>query len=89
MLKTRYNFLLCVSSVESMFTSEGSFTYGQYIFPDSTDNLFKDEMIKSIKNFSFSKSINNLKIEVSDVDNVAILGSAALYYDGKKIIFHY
>jgi len=37
MLKTRYNFLLCVGFVESMFTSEGSFTYGQYIFPDSTE----------------------------------------------------
>jgi glucokinase len=44
-------------------------------------NLFKDEMFRSINNFSYSKSINNLRIEVSEIDNVAILGAAALYYD--------
>ena len=48
--------------------------------------LYRDEMFKAINTFSYSKSINNLKIEVSAIDNVAILGAAALYYDNNKFI---
>ncbi|MHB8337343.1 MAG: ROK family protein [Ignavibacteriaceae bacterium] len=48
-------------------------------------NLFKDEMFRSINNFAYSKTINKLKIEVSVIDNVAILGAAALYYDDNNI----
>ena len=44
-------------------------------------NLFKEKMYKSISNFSYPKSIENLKIEISEIDNVAILGAAALYYN--------
>lgn len=44
-------------------------------------NLFKDEMFKSISDFSYPKSIDNLIIEVSEIENVAILGAAALYYN--------
>lgn len=47
-------------------------------------HLFKDEMYKSISDFSFSKSINNINIEVSEVENVAVLGAAALYYDNDR-----
>ncbi|HEY9166530.1 MAG TPA: ROK family protein [Candidatus Kryptonia bacterium] len=43
--------------------------------------LFKNEMFESISDFAYSRSIQNIKIEVSEVENVAILGAAALYYD--------
>ncbi len=43
--------------------------------------LFKDEMYKTIGTFAYSKSISNIKIEVSEMANVAILGAAALYHD--------
>lgn len=44
-------------------------------------DLFKNEMYKSISDFSYPKSIDNLIIEVSEIENVAILGAAALYYN--------
>ena len=47
-------------------------------------NYFKDEMYKSISSFYYSKSIENIKIEVSEIDNISILGAAALYYDNIK-----
>ena len=47
-------------------------------------DFFKDEMFKSIKNFAYAKSVLNIKIKVSEIDNVAILGAAALYYDEMK-----
>ena len=40
MLKTRYYFLLCAGFVGSMFTSGGSFVYGQDISPDSSAQFF-------------------------------------------------
>jgi glucokinase len=43
--------------------------------------FFKDEMWKSIRNFSYSKSVDKIKVEVSDKENIAILGAAALYFD--------
>ena len=43
--------------------------------------LFKDQMLKAISTFGYSNSVSNLKIEVSEAANVAILGAAALYYD--------
>ncbi len=45
--------------------------------------FFKDEMWKSIKNFSYSKSIDKIRIEVSEKENIAILGAAALYFDAQ------
>jgi len=45
-------------------------------------DLFEKEMYHSISNFVYRKSIENLIIEVSETENVAILGAAALYYDG-------
>lgn len=47
-------------------------------------NYFKDEMYKSISSFYYSKSIENIKIEVSEVENISILGAAALYYDNLR-----
>lgn len=47
-------------------------------------NLFKNGMYKSISNFAYTKSIDNLVIDVSEIQNVSILGAAALYYDQTK-----
>ena len=44
--------------------------------------MFKNEIYESIKGFAYPKSVDNLVIEVSEIQNVAILGAAALYYDG-------
>lgn len=46
--------------------------------------FFKDEMWKSIKNFPYSKSVEKIKIEVSEKENIAILGAAALYYNAEN-----
>jgi len=43
---------------------------------------FRTEMYKSIMGFSYSNSVNNLLIEVSEIENVAVLGAAALCYNG-------
>lgn len=43
---------------------------------------FKESMFESISHFSYAKSISNIKIEVSEIENVAILGAAALYHNG-------
>lgn len=46
--------------------------------------FFKDAMWESIQSFAYSNSIKSLKIEVSELENIAILGAAALYYDAHK-----
>src|SRR5882724_538042 len=43
--------------------------------------FFQQEMWKQIKTCAFTKSVENLKIEISELENSAILGAAALYYD--------
>ncbi len=47
-------------------------------------DVFKNEMYKSIKSFAYAKSIDNIIIEVSEINNIAILGAAALYYDDMR-----
>ena len=42
---------------------------------------FQKEMWKSINTFAYPKSLEKLKIEVSEKEHIAILGAAALYYD--------
>ncbi len=44
---------------------------------------FKDNMRKSIKEFAYKKSAEKIKIEVSEINHIAIMGAAALYYDAK------
>lgn len=46
--------------------------------------FFKTEMWNVIKSFVYSKSRDGIKIETSDVEHVAILGAAALYYDATQ-----
>jgi len=43
--------------------------------------FFKDNMWKRIHTLAYSKSVEKLVIEVSTLQNAAILGAAALYYD--------
>lgn len=43
--------------------------------------FFKDKMWEVVNTFAYSQSLKNLKIEVSELDQVAILGAAALYYN--------
>ncbi|MGC4034763.1 MAG: ROK family protein [Chitinophagaceae bacterium] len=45
---------------------------------------FHENMWKRIRTFAFSKSLEKLRIELSDLDNSGILGAAALYYDSLK-----
>jgi glucokinase len=45
--------------------------------------LFQGTMWESVRDFVFPHSIRNLKIEVSDVENIPILGAAALLYDAE------
>ncbi|MCH7681170.1 ROK family protein [candidate division KSB1 bacterium] len=46
--------------------------------------FFEEAMWESIESFKYSNSIKRLKIEVSELDHIAILGAAALYYDAEK-----
>ncbi|MCB0747965.1 MAG: ROK family protein [Ignavibacteriae bacterium] len=45
---------------------------------------FQDEMWKAIKSFAYSKSVKNIKIEISEIENIAILGAAALMLDANR-----
>jgi len=46
--------------------------------------FFKDKMWERINTFAFQQSVKRLVIEPSEVEQVAILGSAALYYDAVR-----
>jgi glucokinase len=45
--------------------------------------FFNEAMWESIGSFAFSTSVKSLKIEVSELEHVAILGAAALHYDAE------
>jgi len=46
--------------------------------------FFKNSMTESLKKHIFKKSYSKLKIEPSDMEHIAILGAASLYYDSLK-----
>jgi glucokinase len=46
--------------------------------------FYKDSMWKSIESFAYSNSLQKLIIDVSELEQVAILGAAALFYDATK-----
>lgn len=50
----------------------------------SAYSLFEKVMWERIHTFGFPKSIENLKIEISTLENSGILGAAALYQDAKS-----
>lgn len=45
--------------------------------------FFREAMWESIRSFAYSNSIKTLKIAVSELEHVAILGAAALHYDAE------
>jgi glucokinase len=45
---------------------------------------FQETMWRRIKTFAFTKSLDHLKIEISELENSGILGAAALYHDFSK-----
>ncbi len=45
---------------------------------------FKDSLWKKLQSFPYKRSIENLAIEKSENDNIALLGAAALYMDALK-----
>jgi len=46
--------------------------------------FFRDELLESLNGFAYARARGRLRVEVSDTENVAILGAAALYYDALK-----
>lgn len=47
-------------------------------------NYFQQKMWDSINNFKYSISLKKIMVEVSEKENVAILGAAALFLDSKQ-----
>lgn len=45
--------------------------------------FFEDAMWQSIRSYAYSHSLESMKIEVSELEHVAILGAAALHYDAE------
>jgi glucokinase len=45
---------------------------------------FQKAMWEEMSSFAFGKSLEQLRIVISELDNSAILGAAALYYDAEK-----
>ncbi len=45
--------------------------------------FFEETMWESIRSFAYPTSIESLKIEVSELEHVAILGASALHYDAE------
>lgn len=48
--------------------------------------FFEEAMWESIRSFAFSNSVKALKIAVSELEHVAILGAAALHYDAERAV---
>ena len=48
--------------------------------------FFQHTMWESIRSFAFPNSIRSLKIEVSELEHVAVLGAAALHYDAEPAV---
>ncbi len=48
--------------------------------------FFKDEMYKSMKDFAYPESLKKIKISVSELEHVAVLGAAALTLDENSIL---
>jgi len=48
--------------------------------------LFEGEMLKSISNYPFDKSKENIRIEFSETNNMAVLGASTLCYQYAEII---
>ncbi|MEO3403432.1 ROK family protein [Mucilaginibacter sp. CAU 1740] len=47
-------------------------------------DYFKDTMWQVVKTFAYTKTLERIKIEISELQNSGIIGAAALYYDNQK-----
>lgn len=47
-------------------------------------HYFKDTMWQMVKTFAYTKTLERIKIEISELQNSGIIGAAALYYDNQK-----
>ena len=47
----------------------------------SSKEFFIDSLIKTVKDFPYPNSVENLKIKFSNTQDIAILGAASLIYD--------
>ncbi|MCJ7645086.1 MAG: ROK family protein [Candidatus Aminicenantes bacterium] len=43
--------------------------------------LFKDAMWKAMQDFAYSITLQKIRVEISETENIAVLGAAALYLD--------
>jgi len=46
--------------------------------------FYKDAMWASVRSFAYANSLSGLRIEVSELEHVAVLGAAALYLDRQR-----
>jgi len=46
--------------------------------------FFRESLWASVREFAYSISIQNIKIDVSEVENIALLGAAALFFDANR-----
>lgn len=46
--------------------------------------LFQESLWASVREFAYSITVENIKLEVSEVENIALLGAAALFFDAAR-----
>ena len=46
--------------------------------------FFEETMWQQIKTFAYTKTVERLRVEVSELENSGIIGAAALYYDSEQ-----
>ena len=54
------------------------------VFKREAFDYFKDTMWQQVKTFAYTKTLERIKIEISELQNSGIIGAAALYYDNQK-----
>ena len=77
------------STVDPIFNNDISGMFFKNVFGGSISKafpLFRKKMMEGTRQFEFKRSVPNLKIAVSGLENSAILGAAALFFENKKTI---
>ena len=49
-------------------------------------NLFEKSLKSSLNNFALNRVIDRLNIEISEINNIAVIGAAALVYNHKRFV---
>jgi glucokinase len=71
----------CLKSILYMYAPESIILGGSI---SKSFSLFKDAMELSLKSFVYQKQIENLKIDISNQEGIAILGAASLCFQNSK-----